>query len=118
MRKYVMIGILLIANRASANPLQVAEARQELSRINQYKSDARITLDKAKLAYKALNQASDRQARALCLLIKADSAKELAQRNSINSVDNGKNSEAYYADQGHSKGTAELIERPRYMEGS
>lgn len=114
----VSIGILLIANKANANPLQISEARLELSRINQSKQEARLTLDKAELAYKALRTAKARQERALALLIKADQAKQLAQRNSINSVENGHSSEAYYADNGAAHGAARLVAVPAYLEGS
>jgi len=110
----ILIGILLIANKANANPLQINEARQELSRIRSSKAEASITLQKAKLAYNALRAAANKQEHALELLIKADQAKQLAQRNSINSVDNGHNSSAYYADNGAATGTALLIEKPRY----
>lgn len=124
----VMAAIAISGIRAAqANPLQIAEARAELTRINASKSEAKATLDKAKLAYKALDQASDRQARALELLIKADQAKQAAERNSVSSVANGRTANAYYADQGAASGAAKIIrpieveyeaELPAYLRGS
>lgn len=111
----IIMGIAIGGIRAArANPLQINEARQELSRIRSSKQEASITLQKAKLAYNALRTAEAKQAKALNLLIKSDQAKQLAEKNSIQSVENGKNASAYYADQGHNSGTATLLAQPKY----
>jgi hypothetical protein len=113
----ITMGIAIGGIRAAkANPLQIQEARAELARINSSKGEAQRTLAYAKAAHEALKSAARRQQKALELLVKADEAKQLAQRNSVNAVDNGKGAEAYYADQGAATGTALLIERPRYIQ--
>lgn len=114
----VVIAVIMIGGirAGKCNPLQIQEARQELARINSSKGEAARTLAYAKAAHEALKSAARRQQKALEMLIKSDEAKQLAQRNSVNAVDNGKSAEAYYADQGHSTGTALLIEKPRYLE--
>lgn len=106
---YLLIGVLLIANKANANILQVQEARSELTHISKAKREAKLTLDKARLAYKQLDQAEDKQSHALKLLVASDRAKQLAEQASISSVNNGHNSEAYLADQAHGYGEARLI---------
>lgn len=113
----ICMGIAISGIRAAkANPLQINEARAELSRIRNSKAEASVTLSKAELAYKALRKAEAKQAKALELLVKSDQAKQLAERNSIQSVENGRNASAYYADAGAATGTALLIEKPRYEE--
>lgn len=102
-----LIGMLLLANAAKANPLQIAEAREELARINSVKSEAKVTLDRAKAAYKALNRASSKQEHALKLLVQADAAKQAAQRNSLISAED--NGSAYFADNSHGYGAAKLV---------
>jgi uncharacterized membrane-anchored protein len=112
----IVVAVIASIGAAKANPLQIQEARAELARINSSKGEAQRTLAYAEAAYQALRSAARRQQKALELLVKADEAKQLAQRNSVNAVDNGHNSQAYFADQGHSTGTALLIERPRYVQ--
>lgn len=116
-KKYIiLIGVLLIANKASANPLAVSEARLELTRLSNARLEAKNTLDKARLAYKQLDRANDLQSHALKLLIKSDTASVQAERASQSSVTNGREINGYLSESLAPGATARLVSSP--IEGS
>ncbi len=107
MNRIVILSILLVATKVMANPIAINEAREELGRIQQIRKEAKLTLDKAKLAYKHLSQAEHSQCRALNNLIKADKAKQKAQKSSVTSVED--TGSPYYADMSHGFGSATIV---------
>jgi len=113
----ITMGIAIGGIRAvRANPLQINEARQELARLSSARSEAKLNLDRAKVAFNDIDRATDKQTKALKLLIDTDRLCQKAQGTSQSSVQIGRSLNGYMADQGHSTGTALLIEKPRYLE--
>lgn len=113
----ICMGIAISGIRAAkANPLAIAETRAEAQRIGEHKKIMHESTKKNKEAERALDKAGRLEAKAADYLAKADTAKQLAQRLTSEAVENSKRLETYFPDQGHSTGTALLIEKPRYEE--
>lgn len=108
----IMTMIVINGLSALANPIQVAEARDELRVLQSSLNASKQALKVARDTYNLLDTATDRQKKALAILIKLDHDKEIASQKSIQNI--GMN--PYYSDAGHASGNARLLGQT--MEGS
>lgn len=105
----VIAGIILIGNSAKANPLAIKEAQGELNHINRARQVAKVNLNKAKKAFKNLDNAYDNQKSALKHLISANKQKIEAERASVDHIGYSHEQNPYLQDMSHAEGQIKLV---------